>query len=95
MDLILLLIFPFILWAFTLVLLSNWKYFLKFLILNIFLVIVYFCIIIYKGNYIFGHDEYGLKVFISLFICIITHILIGFIFAVYQNYKLRKNDRTT
>jgi len=94
MDLIFIITIPLFLWLFSLVLLSTWKHFFKFLLWNFLFTIAYFSIINFGGKYIFGHDEYGLKVFFSLIICVIIHVVIGFIFALYKNYQLRKDENT-
>ncbi|CAI8281831.1 MAG: Uncharacterised protein [Polaribacter sp. SA4-10] len=95
MELILLLIIPVFLWVFSLVLLSIWTHFLRFIIWNIILILFYFCTEIYLGNYIWGHDPYGIGTFFRLAFCLITHTVIGFLFALYRNYKLRNNETST
>lgn len=82
-------------WLFSIYLLSYWKYVHWYAFLNLILIVIYFSIIIYGGKYLWGHDEYGLGAFLRLIFALILHTIIGFIFAIYKSYKLRKDERST
>lgn len=86
MELILLFLIPSFLWTLNLVLLSSW---------NLIIIILYVCFIIYRGISTLEHDEYSLGKFSLLIFCILSHILIVFIFALYKNYKLRNHEKST
>lgn len=64
--------------------LLDWGGFLKFFIANGILVLAYVGILIY-GKSIWEHDEYGLGFLVRLGVCLNTHVLIVFIFAIFKN----------
>lgn len=89
----LLLLIP-ILWIVSIFMLRKWKHILIYSILNAFLIAVYFYLIFYSNYKIFLYDEYRLKkIFLFLYI-IMSHTIVGFIFALVYKYKLAKNQKT-
>jgi hypothetical protein len=78
-----------LLWIISLVVLSNWKHFWKFFFANLFILVGYVYILFFTKVVNQEHDEYGLKVLGTVLLTILTHILLGFLFAI--SYKYSKN----
>jgi hypothetical protein len=95
MDIVFIFVVLIILWIASILLLSAWKHFYKFILLNSGIIITYLCIIKFGGDYIWGHDEYGLGKILMLIFSLFLHTIISFIFALYINYTLRSNETTT
>jgi hypothetical protein len=95
MEIILFIIFIIALWIFSIFLLSYWKYIYWFAFLNLTLIIFYFAFIIYGSDYLWGHDEYGLGTLVRLIFGVTCQTIIGFIFAIYKSYKLKKDEKST
>ena len=74
----------------SLFILSSWKYFWKFFIGNALIVSIYLTLLTNTNLINFGHDEYGLKNLITIVGCILTHIVLGLIFAIGYKLKVRK-----
>ncbi|MEE9361250.1 MAG: hypothetical protein V3U92_01480 [Cellulophaga sp.] len=89
MEFLLLFLVPITLWIASVYMLSDWNKFKSFFIVNAFLLITYVGIIIYGKNIIWKHDEYGLGMLLRLSICLISHVLIVFIFAIFKRRKLK------
>jgi hypothetical protein len=90
MEILLILFIPIIMWIASIYLLSDWSKFKPFFIANAFLLITYVGIIIYGKTNIWEHDEYGLGMLFRLSICLLTHVLIVFVFAVIKYRQLKK-----
>lgn len=88
MELLLIILIPIVLWIASIYMLSGWEKFNTFFIANGILIIAYVGFLIY-GKSIWGHDEYGLGFLSRLAICLLTHVLIVFIFAVVKNRQLK------
>ncbi len=95
MYIILVFFFIVALWLFNLYLLSYWKYIYWFAFLNLILIALYFILIFYGGKDLWGHDEYGLGALFRFIFGLIIHVLIGFIFALYKSFTLRKHEKST
>jgi hypothetical protein len=89
MEILLIILVPIIIWIASIYMLSGWEKFNKFFIANGILIIVYVGFLIY-GKSIWGHDEYGLGFLFRLAFCLLTHVLIVFVFAVVKNRQLKK-----
>ncbi|WP_299137097.1 hypothetical protein [uncultured Tenacibaculum sp.] len=89
MEILLIILVPIIIWIISIYMLSGWERLNKFFIANGILIIAYVGFLIY-GNSIGGHDEYGLGLLFRLAICLLTHVLIVFVFAVVKNRQLKK-----
>ena len=96
-DLLILLIIliPIILWISSAYMLSNWIKFKLFFISNALLVITYVGIIIYGKTAIWEHDEYGLGMLFRLAFCLIFHVLIVFIFALFKRRQIKNTIANT
>lgn len=94
MTIFIIILFMFI-WFISLFLLSYWKYFYKFLLINAIIVILYYVIIVYGKNYFWGSDPYGLGMFLRLVLTVICHTIIIFIFSIYKSFQLRNNEKST
>lgn len=88
-PILLLILVPLILWVSSMYMLSDWNKFIPFFIANGILIVGYVLFLIY-GKSIGGHDEYGLGFFFRLVVCLLTHVLVVFIFAIIKNRQLRK-----
>jgi len=86
---ILIILVPISIWIVSIYMLSGWEKFNTFFIVNAILIIAYTGFLIY-GKSIWGHDEYGLGFLARLAICLLTHVLIVFVFAVVKNRQLKK-----
>ncbi|WP_299212656.1 hypothetical protein [uncultured Aquimarina sp.] len=89
MELLLIILVPIVIWIASIYMLSGWEKFNKFFIINGILIIAYVGFLIY-GKSIWEHDEYGLGFLFRLAICLLTHVLIVFVFAVVKNRQLKK-----
>ena len=89
MEILLIILVPIIIWIASMNMLSGWEKFNKFFIANGILIIAYVGFLIY-GKSIWGHDEYGLGFLFRLAICLLTHVLIVFVFAIVKNRQLKK-----
>ena len=89
MEILLIILVPIIIWIASIYMLLGWGKFDKFFIANGILIIAYVGFLIY-GKSIWGHDEYGLGFLFRLAICLLTHVLIIFVFAVVKNRQLKK-----
>ena len=84
---ILVLISP-ILWIASIFLLKDWEHFWKFFIVNAIILAFYLIITMHPAIIDLGHDEYGLKRFVTIGAVVFTHLILGLIFAV--GYRLKK-----
>ncbi len=89
MGILLIILIPIAIWIASIYMLSGWEKFNKFFITNGILIIAYVGFLNY-GKSIWGHDEYGLGFLVRLAICLLTHVLIVFAFAVIKNRQLKK-----
>ena len=90
MDVIFCFVVLIVLWIASIFLLSPSKLFYKFIFWNLLIAIIYFCVILFAGDFFWGHDKYGLGTIFRLIFAVFTHTIIGFIFAIFTDYKLRK-----
>ena len=86
MEIILTFLTIIILWFSSIYMLSNWKGFKNFLFINGILIIAYVVFITNEKN-IFGHDEYGLGLIYRLSLCLLSHVIIVFLFALFKKMK--------
>jgi len=91
MELLLIIQIPIIIWIASIYMLSDWNKFKLFFIANAISVFTYIGIIIYGKTTIWEHDEYGLGMLFRLSICLMSHVLIVFIFAIFKRRQLKKN----
>ena len=89
MKIILIILVPIIIWIASIYMLSGWEKFNKFFIVNGILIIAYVGFLIY-GKSFWGHDEYGLGFLFRLGLCLLTHVLIVFVFAIIKSRQLKK-----
>ncbi|GGG47377.1 hypothetical protein GCM10010976_18480 [Bizionia arctica] len=92
---LLIILIPIILWISSAYMLSNWIKFKIFFIANALLVITYVGIIIYGKTVIWEHDEYGLGMLFRLAFCLISHVLIVFIFALFKRRQIKNTISST
>ena len=88
--LFLIFIVPGILWYISISLLSKWKYFKQFFVVNGILVLAYSLYLIYGNLPFIGHDEYGLQRMGYIIIVPIIHVAIGFFTALVIRWKSKK-----
>ena len=89
MEILLIILIPVIIWITSIYMLSNWNKFNNFFIANGILIVAYVGILIYRKS-IWGHDEYGLGFLYRLAICLLSHVLLVFVFAIIKNRQLKK-----
>ncbi|SHJ45480.1 hypothetical protein [Pseudozobellia thermophila] len=89
MELLLIILIPIIIWIASIYMLTGWDKFNVFFIANGILISVYVCALIF-GKSIWPHDEYGLGFLYRLAICLLSHVLIVFVFAIIKNRQLKK-----
>ncbi len=89
MEILLIILISLILWISSIYMLSDWNKFKAFFVANGILIAAYVLFLIY-GKSIWGHDEYGLGFLFRLAICLMTHVLIVFVFAIVKNRQLKK-----
>jgi len=89
MEILLIILVPIIIWISSIYMLLGWEKFNKFFIANAILIIAYVGFLIYEKS-IWGHDEYGLGFLFRLAICLLTHVLIVFVFAIFKSRQLKK-----
>ncbi|RZS91999.1 hypothetical protein EV197_3107 [Aquimarina brevivitae] len=89
MEILIIIFIPIIIWIVSIYLLLGWDKFNNFFIINGILVIAYVGLLV-CGKSIWDHDEYGLGFLFRLAICLLTHVLIVFVFAVFKNRQLKK-----
>ena len=92
MEILNFLLLPAFLWSISLYILSNWKWFWKFSILNGFLIIIYIPYILFGEIAYLSHDEYGIGRLMLLLLLLIIHAITVLIFAVIR--KVRMNYRS-
>ncbi|CAM1351188.1 conserved membrane hypothetical protein [Tenacibaculum crassostreae] len=78
-----------ILIIFCIYLLYPWKKIKQFVFLNVLLFVSYTIPIIYLDEYIWGEDLFGLGKLFRLFLVIIIHVTLLFIFSLVKNPQLR------
>ncbi|TMM29618.1 hypothetical protein FDT66_10920 [Polaribacter aestuariivivens] len=88
-------LFFLIIWIVSIYVLSYWKQFFRFLLLNTFLVAFYLYVIIFYGKNIWGHDEYGLGALGRIILSFMFHTITVFIFSIYKSYQLKKDEKAT
>ena len=59
------------------------------------LVVIYCSVIIFGDSFFWNDDLFGLGMIFRLIFAFITHTIIGFIFALYKSFKLRKDEKST
>ena len=89
MEILLIILIPIIIWIASIYMLSDWDKLNRFFIANGILIVAYIGILIY-GKSIWPHDEYGLGFLYRLAICLLSHVLIVFVFAIIKNRQLKK-----
>jgi hypothetical protein len=89
MEILLIILIPIILWISSIYMLSNWVKFKVFFIANGILIITYVGILIYWKS-LWRNDAYGLGLLFRLAVCLLTHVLIVFIFALIKRQQLKK-----
>jgi len=90
MEILLVIFIPIILWIASIYMLYEWRKFKPFFIANAILLIVYLTIIIYGNSTFWKPDVYGLGMLFRLSVCLISHVLIVFVFAIIKRQKLKK-----
>lgn len=81
---------PGALWITSLALLSKWKFFKLFFVLNAILVIAYLLYLIYGNPPFIGHDEYGLQRFGYVVFVPMVHIVLNFFLALIIRWRYKK-----
>jgi len=89
MEIILLIFMPIILWISSIYLLSDWDKFWAFFIANGILIIAYVVFLIFVKS-IWRQDAYGLGMLYRLSICLLSHVLIVFVFTIFKRRHLKK-----
>ena len=91
MEIIFIIIITLALWLSSIYMLSDWNKFKTFSLFNGILIVTYLGFLIYsKEIAIWGHDEYGLGLLFRSAICLFTHILIVFVFALIKRQQHKK-----
>jgi hypothetical protein len=80
-----------VLWLISVSMLTEWKHFWKFFIANSLILALYLTFIMDPVFVDFGHDEYGLKRLTTSIAAIVTHIVLGLVFAVGHRLKVKKS----
>jgi len=80
-----------IIWTISLVILSKWKHFWKFFLLNALVIATYLTILVNPELSNFDHDEYRLNRFFHIIIAVFIHIILGGLFALYKRGKLKES----
>ena len=84
---LLLILIPLITWIASVYLLAKWTKFKYFFLINLIILITYLGVLILGKNIFWDTDPYGLGILFRLAICIISHIFIVFIFALFKRKK--------
>ncbi len=87
--LVLIFLVPGILWYISMALLSNWKYFKLFFVLNAILVVGYSLYLIYADLPFIGHDEYGIQRLLYVIFVPIIHIVLIFLLAFFIKWRCK------
>ena len=83
---------PGILWAISISILSKWKHYRLFFVINTVLFISYLLYLIY-GNLPFnGHDEYGIQRISYIIFVPTIHVIVNFFLAVLIRLKTKKSN---
>ena len=90
MELIALLMIPLGLWIISLGWLQKWKYFKKFFLINLALVISYAIWLIQSELEFLGVDPYGLGALFFIISIVYGHVLIVFVFAIFMRIRPRR-----
>ena len=85
---LLLIVIPLATWISSIYLLSKWTKFKYFFLINLIILLSYLSIIIIGKNTFWSTDPYGLGTLFRLAICIFSHIIIVFIFALIMRKKV-------
>lgn len=93
MEILNFLFIPFFLWAASLYLLSNWKWFWKFVIINTILIIIYIPYILFGKIAYLSHDEYGIGRAMLLFLVPIIHAIIALVFGIIKKVRMNYVSR--
>ena len=80
---------PGILWIISIWLLSKWKFFKLFFVLNAVLVLAYSLYLIYGYPPFIGHDEYGIQRFGYIIFVPVLHVVINFFLSLVISLKLK------
>lgn len=88
MDILLIIMIPFVLWIISLYWLSRWTKFWAFFIFNFILLMGYTAFLSISKLEIIGTDPYGLRRLIFIAIVIIGHIISEFIFALLKRKQI-------
>ena len=89
MEIILIIFIPIILWISSIYMLSDWDKFRSFFIANGILVIAYVVFLFYVKS-LWKQDAYGLGMLYRLSICLMSHVLIVFVYAIFKRRYLKK-----
>jgi len=89
MEVILIIYTLIIIWIASIFMLSDWRKLKLFFTANAFLLITYVGIIIYGNSTFWEPDAYGLGMIFRLSICLISHVLLVFIFAIIKRQKIK------
>ena len=88
-------VLPIILFLVSMILLSKWKYLLKFMLVNILLFILYIAIVIYVNTTIVNYDENSFTtILFTILEYIALHSVVVLLFSIYQNFKLKNNEKS-
>jgi len=89
MEIIAIILIPIALWLSSMYLLKDWNKFATFFGANLILIVIYTAFLIY-GKSIWGHDEYGLGFLSRLVVCLLSHVVIVLIFALFKRRHLKR-----
>jgi hypothetical protein len=74
-------------------LLREWKWIWEYSFLNFLILFSYGVVILLTNTFDLGHDEYGLAKLSAFIFTVVSHIALGFLFAI--GYRMKNKKKTT